>query len=136
MAELKDRALLLRRIPYSDTSLICHFLTEQHGRITLMVRGARRAKSPFRAALAPLYALNISWRPGRTGMGSLVDIDRGEKLLDESLDLAGLELCALASGLFHEGDPHGYEELLESLRLIQHCPIGSALFVAAWKLLL
>ncbi|HKI61379.1 MAG TPA: recombination protein O N-terminal domain-containing protein, partial [Mariprofundaceae bacterium] len=51
MAELNDAALLLRRIPYSETSLVCHFLTENHGRIVLMARGARRAKSAFRASL-------------------------------------------------------------------------------------
>ncbi len=100
-----------------------------------MARGARRAKSPFRAALAPLYALDISWRPGRTGMGTLVDIDRREKLLDEGLDLDGLELCAVASGLFQEGDPHGYEEVLEAIGMMQHCPTSSALYVAIWKLL-
>lgn len=135
MAELNDRALLLRRIPYSDTSLICHFLTEQHGRITLMARGARRAKSPFRAALAPLYLLNISWRPGRTGMGTLVDIDRGEMLLDESQSLDGLELCAVASGLFQEGDPHGYAELLKALSVMQQQAGDSALHSSVWQLL-
>ncbi|MES0372433.1 MAG: DNA repair protein RecO [Mariprofundaceae bacterium] len=134
MAEHKDRALLLRRIPFSDTSLICHFLTEQHGRITLMARGARRAKSPFRAALAPLYLLNISWRPGRTGMGTLVDIDRGERLLDENLSLDGLELCAVASGLFQEGDPHGYEELLQAMHVMQKTG-DSALHGSIWHLL-
>jgi DNA repair protein RecO (recombination protein O) len=135
MAEAKDHALLLRRIPYSDTSLVCHFLTEEHGRIALMARGARRAKSPFRGALEPLYALNIRWRVGRTGMGTLVDIERGARLLNEAHDLDGLELSALASGLFQDGDPHGYQELTEALMMMRDRPVDSALCCAVWRLL-
>ena len=134
MAELRDEALLLRRIPYGDTSLICHFLTAEHGRIALMARGARRPKSPFRASLEPLYALQISWRPGRTGMGGLADIQRGQSLLEPSLSLHGLELLAIASRLFQEGDPHGFEETHVALKLLserkQH-----GLLVAVWHLL-
>ena len=135
MAEVRDHALLLRRIPYSDTSLICHFLTREHGRITLMTRGARRAKSPFRGALEPLYGLNLSWRPGRTGMGTLVDIERGPRLLGERHDLEGLELCSVASGLFKEGDPHGYSELLEAMDIMRDRPVASSLYCGVWRLL-
>jgi DNA repair protein RecO len=134
MAELRDEALLLRRIPYGDTSLICHFLTEKHGRIALMARGARRPKSPFRASLEPLYALQISWRPGRTGMGMLVDIQRGRCLLKPSFSLDGLELLAIVSRLYQEGDPHGFDETSAALELLaerkQH-----GLLAAAWHLL-
>jgi len=135
MAELRDDALLLRRIPYSDTSLICHFLTREHGRISLMARGARRAKSPFRAALAPLYRLQISWRPGRTGMGTLTDVVRDERMLDERMDLEGLELFSVAAGLFQDGDPHGYGELVEALALMQHSSPEAALYTGLWYLL-
>ncbi len=134
MAELRDEALLLRRIPYSDTSLICHFLTAQHGRITLMARGARRPKSPFRASLEPLYALQISWRPGRTGMGGLADIQRGQRLLEPSLSLDGLELLAIVSRLFQEGDPHGFEETHAALKLLAERK-QQGLLVAVWHLL-
>ena len=135
MAELSDHALLLRRIPFSDTSLVCHFLTEEHGRITLMARGARRAKSPFRGALEPLYSLNIRWRPGRTGMGTLVDIERGVRMVNETQDLDGLELCAVASALFQDGDPHGYAELSESLAAMHDRPAESSLYSGLWRLL-
>lgn len=135
MAELTDEALLLRRIPYGDTSLICHFLTGRNGRIALMARGARRARSPFRASLAPLYELQICWRPGRTGMGTLIDLGRGAKLLEDGLDLEGLELCSVASGLFQEGDPHGFGELRRALARMRGKEGSTALPVALWQLL-
>jgi DNA repair protein RecO len=134
MAELRDEALLLRRIPYGDTSLICHFLTAQHGRFALMARGARRPKSPFRASLEPLYALQISWRPGRTGMGTLIYIQRKRCLLEPSLSLHGLELLAIVSRLYQEGDPHGFEETHAALKLLAERK-QQGLLVAVWHLL-
>ncbi|MBL4760239.1 MAG: DNA repair protein RecO [Mariprofundaceae bacterium] len=135
MAEIRDHALLLRRIPYSETSFICHFLTPEYGRVSLMAKGARRAKSTFRAALAPLYPLSITWREGRTGMGTLTDIHRGSALLDEQQSLAGLELLSIASGLFQEGDPHGYGELLQAIHMLGKRHEIEAVCASAWLLL-
>ncbi|RLL55956.1 DNA repair protein RecO [Mariprofundus sp. EBB-1] len=134
MAEMHDHALLLRRIPYGDTSLICHFLTEQHGRIALMARGAKRPKSVFRASLEPLYALNITWRPGRSGMGTLTDVQRGSACLAVSQSMDGLELLAIASRLFHEGDHQGFEEVNASLQLLASSH-AQRLLMAVWQLL-
>ena len=135
MVEICDAALLLRRIPYSDTSLVCHFLTADHGRIAVMARGARRPKSPFRASLEPLYDLQISWRAGRTGMGTLVDVQRGRSLLSPALSLQGLELLAMASRLFQEGDPHGFDETKAALSLLAERGLQQGLPAAAWRLL-
>lgn len=136
MADLSDAALLLRRIPYGDTSLVCHFLTVKHGRVTLMARGARRAKSPFRATLAPLYDLNISWKSGRSGMGTLLDVERHEALLPEDRALGGLEILALASRLYQEGDPEGYLQTREALCLMHERHESEGMRAAVWSLLL
>jgi DNA repair protein RecO len=135
MAEIRDHALLLRRIPFSETSLICHFLTPEHGRISLMAKGARRAKSSFRGALAPLHPLSITWREGRTGMGTLTDIHRGSPWLEERKSLVGLELLSMASGLFQEGDPHGYSELLHAIEILGKRPESEGICASAWVLL-
>ena len=135
MAEIRDHALLLRRIPFSETSLICHFLTETHGRITLMARGARRERSPFRAALFPLYDLQIGWKPGRTGMGMLIDVQREKCLVNDANTLDALEFLAIASSLFHEGDPHGYREVKEGLCLLAERVSDEALYTSVWFLL-
>ena len=136
MAELSDDALLLRRIPYGETSLICQFLTAKHGRISLMVRGGRRPKSPFRAALSPLFMLHIHWYTGRTGMGTLVDIVRNGGLLGESKTLAGLELQALASRIFQEGESHGYAELYAGFKWLNERDEIIGLPSAVWMLLM
>jgi len=135
VAEIRDDGLLLRRIAYSDTSFICHFLTAEHGRITVMARGARRPKSSFRASLEPLYDLQLSWRPGRTGMGTLTDLQRGRALLEAGLSLHGLELLAIASRLFQEGDPHGFHETKTALALLAKRGQQQGLAGAVWSLL-
>ncbi|MBI3723087.1 DNA repair protein RecO [bacterium] len=54
MTILKTDALTLRAIDYSETSQIVWFFTRDHGRVHLMAKGARRARSPFEGALEPL----------------------------------------------------------------------------------
>ncbi|HKJ83447.1 MAG TPA: DNA repair protein RecO [Mariprofundaceae bacterium] len=135
MSEVRDRAMLLRRIAYGESSLVVHMLTAGHGRIALMAKGARRAKSPFRATLAPLHELDVAWRPGRTGMGTLTGAERGEPLLPEHLMYDGLELSALASGIFQEGEPQGFEELRMACRLLAERAGTTGLLAAAWYLL-
>ncbi len=135
MAECRDQALLLRRIPYGETSLICHVLTAHQGRIALMARGARRRSSPFLASLAPLHELRLQWRPGRRGMGTLIECERGSPLLPEDRLYEGLELCALGCDLFREGDPHGYAELHHALHLLARGARAPARLAAVWHLL-
>jgi DNA repair protein RecO len=136
MAELRDNALLLRSIPYSDSSLIAHCLTQHHGRISLMVRGARRAKSPFRAGLMPLYQLQMRWQEPRTGtMGTLLEVQRLEPLLSESKMLAGQSLLSTANQLFPDGVGHGYHELSTALNILSKRDETTGLATAIWHLL-
>jgi len=133
----QDDALLLRALPYSDSSLILHILTQHHGRISLMARGARRAKSPFRASLMPLHQLNITWREPRTGnMGTLIDVQRLRPLLSEQKVLAGQALLAKASILFPDGVHAGFEELWNALHTLSHRPEDSGLMAATWAMML
>ncbi len=135
MAQVQDSALLLRRIPYGDSSLICHLLTREHGRVALMARGARRARSGLRASLQPLHHLHVSWKSGRTGMGTLTEAQRLQPLLDESRALEGLELLALAFRLYHEGDQDGYRETLLGLDFLSRRPAPEGWLGAVWLLL-
>jgi len=135
MAELQDSALLLRRVAYGDTSYIVHFLGKTQGRFTLMARGARRPKSPFRASLEPLHELRLTWRAGRTGMGTLTDVERGGMCMDTSRSLEGLQLCAVAAQLFRDGDPHGFNELLRAFKLLAERQPDSGMLAGVWQLL-
>jgi len=135
MAEQKDTAFLLRRIAYGETSYIIHMLGQTHGRLTLMARGARRAKSPFRATLEPLHALYLTWRPGRTGMGTLTDVERGAEIVDGMHSPEGLQLCAIAAHLFQDGDPHGFAELSRAFGVLATRSPQTGMLAGVWSLL-
>lgn len=52
---------ILNARPYNDTSLLIEAFTRTHGRVGLVARGARSAKSKTRALLQPLRPLLLSW---------------------------------------------------------------------------
>ncbi len=54
MPILRTEAIVLRVMDYSETSLIVWLYSRDHGRLHLIAKGARRARSPFEGALEPL----------------------------------------------------------------------------------
>jgi DNA repair protein RecO (recombination protein O) len=57
--------LVLRVRPLTETSLIVHWLTEHHGRLATVAKGARRPKSPFRGKLDLFYEADLSFQRSR-----------------------------------------------------------------------
>lgn len=44
---IDSAAIAIQRFPYAETSLVVHFLTESHGRLVALVRGAFREKNSY-----------------------------------------------------------------------------------------
>ncbi|HJL63173.1 MAG TPA: DNA repair protein RecO, partial [Candidatus Marinimicrobia bacterium] len=59
--------IILKRFPYSDTSVIAHGFTRDYGKISIMVRGAQRKKSPRSAYFQPANYLEtlFYYKPNR-----------------------------------------------------------------------
>jgi DNA repair protein RecO (recombination protein O) len=71
-----SRAILLRRIPFSETSLVVLWLTEDFGTLKTVVKGARRPKSQFAARLDLFYHAEITLRRSRRSeLHTLVEIN-------------------------------------------------------------
>lgn len=65
---------ILNARPYNDTSLLIEAFTRSHGRVGLVARGARGAKSRTRVLLQPLRPLLLSWtQSGDMGTLSAVE---------------------------------------------------------------
>ena len=65
-------AILLRRIRFSETSLIVTWLTRDHGKLKTMARGALRPKSPFAGVLDLFFEADIAFaRSGRSEIHTL-----------------------------------------------------------------
>jgi DNA repair protein RecO (recombination protein O) len=60
-----DRALLLRRFPYGESSLILHALTPGAGRVAWLAKGAYRASSAYFAVFDLFDTLDVRWSKRR-----------------------------------------------------------------------
>lgn len=99
-----DRALILRRHPYGESSLVVHALGPGSGRLELLARGAYRPTSRFAFALDLFDTLEWTWQPRSGGLDLLVaaDLRVRRRRLTQSLDayrvgLAMLELVDLGT---------------------------------------
>lgn len=61
MTIVRDRALLLKRYPFSESSLVAHLCSREHGRVHLLAKGAYRPTSRYYAVLDFLDTLEIEW---------------------------------------------------------------------------
>jgi DNA repair protein RecO (recombination protein O) len=113
---------ILHSRPYRETSLLLEVLSRDHGRVGLIARGVRSARSRTpRALLQPLTPLNLAW----AGQGELPTLTAVEPtgaplaLAGDAL-LCGLYLNELVARLLPRGDPQPgifavYAETLERL---------------------
>lgn len=72
----KAHGILIRRTLLTDTSLIIHWCTREHGIIRTAAKGARRPGSPFAGKLDLFYSADISWvRSRRSDLHALREVD-------------------------------------------------------------
>ncbi|WP_290635190.1 DNA repair protein RecO [Aquisalimonas sp.] len=73
-------AWVVHRRPYRDTSLLLELLTEEHGRVGAVARGARGQKSRWRGVLEPFQPVLVTWR-GRGELATLTGAEAGGRPL-------------------------------------------------------
>ena len=121
-----EPAYLLNRRPYSDSSLLLEAVTRTHGRIGLVARGARGAKSKLRGVLQPFQPLLLSWNAS----GELATLTAAEsagpplRLAGERI-FHGWYLNELLLRLLQRQDPH--PELFDAYALAMQQLPGDAL---------
>ena len=109
-------AYVLHQRPYRESSLLLEVFSRDYGRLGLVARSARRARSPWRGALQQFRPLVVSW----TGRGELMTLtnaelaEQGPTLSGRGL-LSGFYLNELLMRLVQRHDPH--PTLFEAYRL-------------------
>jgi len=103
----QEPAFVLHHHDYAETSLLLEVFTRTHGRLGLLAKGARRARSPLRNALIPFQPLVVSF----SGRGELPTLSAAEPpapapALAGELLFCGLYLNELLLRLLHRHDPH------------------------------
>lgn len=103
-------AIVLKGIAYSESSMIVTLLSEKHGKIAVMARGARRNKGKFGGLLQPGAVLDVSYYYKNTrDIQNLSEAAQRkatwriqQNMEKMALCLATLELC---EQLCHEYEP-------------------------------
>jgi DNA repair protein RecO (recombination protein O) len=120
----QEPAFVLHHHEYGETSLLLEVLTRWHGRLGVIAKGARRARSPLRPALIPFQPLVI----GFSGRGELPTLTAAEPLaaapvLAGQTLFCGLYLNELLLRLLHRHDPHErlFERYAEALTALASC---------------
>lgn len=122
MSILKDDAIVLGRIDYSETSQVLVLLTRTCGKVRAIAKGVKRGtKTRFAAAVDLLELGELAWSPGRSGghsgLATLTEWKqrRGFLGLREALPrmYAAQYAAEVTGALTEDADPH--EKLFESL---------------------
>ena len=118
-----EPAFILHHRPFRDTSLLLEAYGREHGRIGLVARGARGARSRLKGVLQPFRPLLLSWQL-RGELGTLTAAEpaaAGRPLLPGGDALLGLYyLSELVLRLTGRLDPHpeiydGYAAAVDAL---------------------
>lgn len=99
-------AWLLHHRPFRDSSRILDLLTRDYGRLSLVARGARSAKSSLKGILRPFLPLSVSW-VSRTELGTLTGAEMNGPPVSLGGDalLSGYYANELLLKLMHRHDP-------------------------------
>lgn len=92
----KTTAIVLRAVPWSETSLIVTLLTKDFGKVSAVAKGARRIKSPFDGALDLLSYCSIVFIDKQ---GDVLDVLTESKLI-RRFHIADRNLDALNAGYY------------------------------------
>lgn len=103
---MKAPAWLLHHRPFRDSSQLLDIISRDNGRLMLVARGSRGAKSRLRGILRPFMPLELSWSI-RADLGTLTGAETGGPpiaLSGEAL-LAGYYINELLLNFLHRHDP-------------------------------
>jgi len=103
----QEPAFVLHCYPYKESSLIVEAFTRHRGRVGLLARGARRARSAVRGLLLAFHPLRLSWSTGGE-LGTLggVEWSGGQPALAGLALMCGFYVNELVLRLLPREDAH------------------------------
>ncbi len=120
---INTSAVVLKSFPYGETSIIARCYTRDHGKVSVIIKGARRKKSPMAAYFQPMNYLDIVYYYRETrslqsvSKATFVEIwsDLNQELRRITYGLAVIELTEKTNT---ENDPHPelFDELVSVLK--------------------
>ncbi len=117
----QEPGYVLHTRPYRESSLLVEVFTRNHGRLSLLAKGARRLKSRVRGLLCPFQSLLLNWSGrGDLPILSAAEPDQTYRELTADDRLCGFYINELLMYLLHRYDPHTglfahYRQVLDRL---------------------
>ena len=134
---LKTEAIVLRSIRYGEADRILHLYTPEHGRLSAIAKGARRARSRFGGRLEPFTHVRAMLHEGRSDLLTVTGVDTiavHAALREQAATLdAAARACDAVARLFETTEPHPevFRLLANQLALLaadpRHARPGSSL---------
>lgn len=117
----QQAAFILHHRPFRDSSQILDVLSRDHGKVALVARGSRGARSRLKGVLRPFLPLSLSWVQ-KSDMGTLTGAESSGApfgLAGDAL-MAGYYVNELLMNFLHRHDPQPeifdlYGQVLEGL---------------------
>lgn len=141
MGLYRDRGIVLRTYKLGEADRIVVVLTEEHGKVRAVAKGARKTRSRLGARLEPVSHAALLLYQGR---GELETVSQAE-LIDGFASIRGdLDRLTRAAAILeasdlaaheHEPDPRRYHMLLGALRSLAAHPAPLLVPAYFWKLL-
>ena len=140
MSVARDRALVLRRFAFGETSLVAQVLARDHGRVHLLAKGAYRPKSRYYGTLDLFDTLELEWSAPRGELASLRSAELAERrhAIPRELERYGagltvLELTSLAARP-GQSSPELFELASEALDALAAPDAAPAVALATFEL--
>ncbi len=138
---VKTTAVVLRTLRYGETSKIVTLWTRDHGRVSVLAKGARAGKRRFGTAVEPgAHIVAVYYHKSSRELQTLsqADIEERYRKIPESLAVtaAMLQMLEVVYVQTHPGGPHPeiYDLLVEGLRAIDRNESGLADVLIAFRL--
>ena len=138
---VKTSAVVLRAMRYGDSSKIVTLWTRDHGRVSVLAKGARTGKHRFGASLEPgahIVAVYYLKESRELQILSQADAEERYRRIPGSLaaTTAMLQMLEVVYIQTHAGGPHPelYDLLIEGLRAADHADEGLAEVLIAYRL--
>lgn len=138
---VKTTAVVLRALRYGDTSKIVTLWTRDHGRVSVLAKGARSGSRRFGTSLEPgAHIIVVFYQKGSRELQTLsqADLEERYRRIPESLGAtaAMLQMLEVVYVQTHPGGAHPevYDLLVEGLRTIDRREEGLADVLIAYRL--
>jgi DNA repair protein RecO (recombination protein O) len=126
---VKDQAICIRAIDYSETSQVVTLFSQTHGKLSVLAKGSRRPKSAFGGAIEVFSYGDIVFIEPRQGtLAILTEFQIHYDVLRAlSGNLFGLHGCLFVAELLnkltqdYDSHPALYDRLLHWMRRISGC---------------